>query len=281
MIIVDFNAVVVSNVCIYARQNNNQIHLHQVREMILVSLKRYRRKFKRTYGELVICVDGKNIWRKDDFPYYKENKKAAKEKSPLDWDLINKVVYTIARELYMIFPYKVISVTGTEADDSIAVITRMVAPHEDVIIISGDKDLVQLQRYRNVKNYDPIRDRWLGTDDPARFLKEHILRGDSGDGVPNFLSDDDVFMNKSKRQKSIYETKLEVWLDDPSFFETSEHKKNIERNRKLIDLTNVPEELENKIKRQFARDPVGHRSKLMAYFGEKHLNRFVESIGDF
>lgn len=281
IIIVDFNAVVVSNICMYARQNNNRIDIHDVRAMVLTSLKRYRRKFFRSHGELVICVDGKKVWRKDEFPYYKENRKAKKEKDPLDWTLIGNVIYTIAKELYTHFPYKVISVTRTEADDAIAVITKEMSKQEAIIIISGDKDLVQLQRYPNVKNYDPVRDRYLGTDDPARFLKEHVLRGDSSDGVPNFMSDDDTFMNSGKRQKSIFDAKLTGWLDDPEFFNKSEFKDNIERNQKLIDLTNIPEELQIKIKKQFARDPVGHRTMLMKYFAAKHLNNFIESIGEF
>jgi len=281
MILVDFNAVVISNLFVHAKQNADQVEISDVRSMVLTSLKRYRRKFGRDYGDMIICVDGKNVWRKDVFPYYKENRKAAKEKSTIDWGTISNIIYTIAKELYFNFPYKVISVDRTEADDAIAVITEMVSKIEPVMIVSVDKDLVQLQRYDNVKNYDPIRDRFLGTDDPARFLREHILRGDTSDGVPNFMSDDDTFMNSSKRQKPVRATKLEDWLDDPYFFDNSEYKDNIERNRKMIDLTNVPEEYVRKIKRQFARDPVGHRNKLMKYFSDYHLNNLIENIAEF
>lgn len=281
MLLIDFNQVVISNLMVHANKNAHKVDIHDVRSMVLFSLKRYMNKFRKSHGKMVICVDGKHVWRKKEFPYYKENRKEQKAKSPVDWEVVSNVIYTIAKELYLYFPYKVISVDSAESDDCIAVLTKMISQQENVIIISGDKDLIQLQRFPNVLNYDPVRDRYLGTDDPARYLKEHILRGDSGDGVPNFMSDDDTFMNSGKRQKSIYAAKLEVWLDDPDFFETSEFKENIQRNIKLIDLENVPEELEVKIKRQFARDPVGSKAKIMPYLAEKRLNRLVESIGEF
>lgn len=281
IILVDFNQVVISNLFVQAKQYADQVEIDLVRSMVLTSLKRYRNKFRRTHGELVICVDAKGPWRKQVFPYYKENRKKAKEKSTIDWDVVMSTVYTIAAELYHNFPYKVISVDRAEADDAIAVITKAVHKSEPVVIISGDKDLVQLQKYPHVTQYDPIRDRFLSTDNPDRFLREHVLRGDTSDGVPNFMSDGDTFMNSEKRQKAIRQTKLDEWLDDPEFFEKSEFKENIERNRVLIDLDNIPEDIEEKILRQFAREPAGHRTKLMGYFAANRLSNLLECVGEF
>ena len=281
MILVDFNQIVISNLFIQAKQYADQVEIDLVRAMVLTSLKRYKNKFRKEFGELVICVDGKDNWRKEIYPYYKENRKAAKEKSTIDWNVVMSAVYIIAKELYFNFPYKVVSVDRAEADDAIAIIAKVAHEVEPVMIISGDKDLVQLQKYPRVYQYDPIRDRFLSTDNPARLLKEHILRGDVSDGVPNFQSDDDTFMNKAKRQKPIRATKLEEWLDDPTFMVNNEYQKNIERNRIMIDLDNVPADLEEKIRKQFSRDPVGSRAKLMPYFAANRLSNLLECVGEF
>lgn len=271
----------ISNVCIHAKQFANEIDVDIVRPMVLTSLRRYRMKFKNEYGDFVLCGDSKNVWRKEVFPYYKENRKKEREKSLFDWRVIDKAVRTIFSELQETFPYKSMMVERAEADDIIAVLCKHYHD-EPIMIVSRDKDLRQLQRYPNVRQYDPIDDRYMDTDNPKQFLFEQILRGDSGDGVPNFLSDDDSFVNPDKRQKSIYETKMAEWVKTPmDILADKKYAHNLKRNRKLIDLTQIPEDIEQSILEEYKKEKQGSRKKLMPYFMEHRLSTLLENMGDF
>lgn len=284
MIVVDFNQVVISNLFMYAKQNADQVEVNQVRSMVLMSLKRYNKKFRESFGDMVICVDGRNVWRKETFPYYKANRKKSKQSDDMDWDFIHSTIYQIAEELYYNFPYKVLNIDRAESDDIIAVLCKRFHTQEKIMVVSGDKDLIQLQRYPGVKQYDPVRDRFLTTDNPDRFLTEHIIRGDAGDGVPNFLSDDDTFVNSEKRQKPIYQKKLDVWLEQPFFLDREddeERKKNIERNRMLIDLSNVPEDIEDRVVSQYNSNQPGKGSDILPYLSKYNLGTLLENIREF
>ena len=48
----------------------------------------YKSKFGKKYGDIIICCDDKNYWRKQTFPHYKANRKKFREESDYDWNLI-------------------------------------------------------------------------------------------------------------------------------------------------------------------------------------------------
>ena len=108
MILVDFNQIVIANLVKQINPKNPEIDEDLVRHMVLNSLRLYRRKFVDEYGELVICCDDKNNWRKDFFPLYKANRKKDRGESSLDWPKIFDVLDKIKSELRENFPYKVI-----------------------------------------------------------------------------------------------------------------------------------------------------------------------------
>ena len=254
-----------------------------VRHMILNSLRMYRTKFKEEFGELVLCYDSKHYWRREVFPQYKASRKKTRTESDKDWDAIFEVLNAIRDELKDVFPYKFLEVYGAEADDIIAALCgELEFDNGKTLILSGDKDFIQLQKYRNVTQYSPITKKFVNGEDPVQYLKEHILRGDASDGIPNVLSPDNTFVD-GLRQRPLGKKKVAAWADNNihDVLPNDETVRNYQRNETLIDLTKSPDELYLKILEEYHNAPEGDRSKLLNYFIQKRLNNLTESIGDF
>jgi len=285
VIIVDLNQVMLSNLLMQLGNHTNaQIEENMVRHMILNSLRSYRSKFRDEYGELVIACDNSNYWRKKIFPYYKANRKKSREKSDLDWKSIFDCMNMIRAELKEFFPYKVIDIESAEADDIIGTLVNNFGTElnsgEPILILSGDKDFIQLHTYGNVKQYDPTRKKWITHKDPHMFLKEHIMKGDSSDGVPNILSSDNCFV-VGDRQRPLTAKKIEQYMKvSPTEMETS-IARNYFRNAQLIDLDHIPEEIRTKVMESYHAQSNKDRSKLMNYFIANKLRNLMENIGDF
>jgi hypothetical protein len=259
---------------------NAQLEENMVRHMILNSIRSYRQKFSEEYGELVIACDNTNYWRKQIFPYYKASRKKKQAASELDWKQIFECMNKIRAEIKEHFPYKVIDIESAEADDIIAMLVRIHC-FEKILILSGDKDFIQLHTYGNVKQYDPVRKKFITHENPDRYLDEHILRGDSGDGVPNILSPDNCFV-VGERQKPLTQKKIDELIElglDGKF----DHPlyRNYMRNQKLIDLKMVPKEIGAKIIESYDNQETNPRSNLMNYFMSNRLKNLMEHIGDF
>jgi hypothetical protein len=249
--------------------------------MVLNSLRSYVRQFKEKYGEVVICCDSKKYWRREVFPFYKSNRKKDREKSAFDWNLIFDTLNKIRDELKTYFPYKVIDVEGAEADDVIAVLAGRVSAHEEVLILSSDKDFVQLQKYPNVRQYSPILKKYVETEDPKMYVKEHIIRGDRGDGIPNFLSPDNTFA-LGERQKVINTKKLSEWLKkSPEEFCNEVMLRGYKRNQMLVDFDFIPSDTQAQIVQAYEDAKPGKRSELLNYFIEKKLRNLIEVITEF
>jgi hypothetical protein len=284
VIIVDLNQVMLSNLLMsLGKHTNASIEENMVRHMVLNSLRSYRVKFGAEYGELVIACDNTNYWRRQVFPYYKANRKKNQEASELDWKAIFECLNKIRQELKDYFPYRVIDIESAEADDIIGTLVREFGVKiggEPILIMSGDKDFIQLHTFANVKQYDPTRKKWVSHNDPIRFLKEHILKGDSGDGVPNILSSDNCFV-VGDRQKPLTSKRIDQYMAmDPSKMETVVAR-NYFRNAQLIDLNNTPKEIREKVMESYNAQKGKDRSKLMNYFIANKLRNLTESIGEF
>lgn len=250
-----------------------------VRHMILNSLRMYRMKFCDEYGELVLCYDSKHYWRRNYYPEYKHSRKKGRDSSSNDWNAIFTVLNAIKAELKEFFPYKYLEVYGAEADDIIAALAgELEFDNGKTLILSGDKDFIQLQKFRNVTQYSPITKKFVNGVDPDIYLSEHVLKGDSSDGVPNVLSPDNTFVD-GIRQKPLSKKKIAAMIDGD--FPNDEVKRNYQRNKKLIDLGESPPELFIEILKEYQEAPEGDRSKLLNYFTQKRLRNLVESIGEF
>ena len=261
-----------------------------VRHLVLNNLRYYRSRFTEKYGELVICCDSKHYWRRDYFPNYKANRKKDRASSGYDWDFIFTTLNGVRDEIKEHFPYKVLEVYGAEADDIIATLIKQVKDDPDTVIISSDKDFIQLHGF-HVKQYSPVSKKFVNSTPPLEYLREHIIKGDRSDGVPNVLSPDDTF-TESKRQKPIRKTMLitlteamEKW-EPKDLFQLAKCNRdtwvrNWQRNETLINLDKIPSDIRDKILREFKNAQTGDRSKLFNYFVEKKLNNLIQSIGDF
>jgi 5'-3' exonuclease, N-terminal resolvase-like domain/T4 RNase H, C terminal len=281
MIIVDFNQVMISNLMMQLGNHTNiPIEEGLFRHMVINSLRSYKQKFGDEYGEMVIACDDKNYWRKQIFPYYKANRKKNREESEINWTQVFEIFNKIKTEIKDNFPYPVIQVDSAEADDIIASLVKCTNDGHKILILSGDKDFVQLQTYSNVKQYDPVRKKWINHDNPERFLLEHILKGDAGDGVPNVLSDDDTFVT-DKRQKPLTQKKINKIYNDGAVLLDSTTDRNFMRNKHMVDLSMVPEGIKNEVINKYLNEQGKDRSKLFNYFITHKLKLMMENVGDF
>ena len=281
MILVDMNQISLASMMMHLHMNKTkEPDDSMVRHMILNSLRMYRTRFSSEYGELVLCHDSRHYWRRDFFPEYKASRRKGREKSDLDWDAIFQCLNAIKEEIKINMPYKCLEVYGAEADDIIGTLCATIS--EEIMIISGDKDFIQLQRFPNVKQFSPITKKTVNGANPGGYLKEHVFRGDTSDGVPNVLSPDNTFTD-GLRQRPLGKKKIASWMDHnfEDVAPNDEVKRNYQRNRKLIDLTYTPDELSREIIDTYNEAPFGDRSKLLNYFIQKRLKNLTESIGEF
>lgn len=285
MLILDLNQVMISNIMNQiGNHTNTEIEEDLVRHMVLNTIRSLLVKYKHEYGELVIACDDKKYWRKEFFPHYKANRKKTRDASEVDWNAIFNCLNKIRDELKTFFPYRVIQVEGAEADDVIATLVtkngNVLNTGEKILILSGDKDFVQLQIYGNVKQFDPIRKKFIEHSDPQQFLKEHILKGDSGDGIPNVLSPADTFVSGEKQRK-LTQKRMDTMLN----FVPAQHPQDIQanfiRNQTLIDLSMVPERITTAILNEYDKQSEKDRSQLMNYFINHRLKLLMEHIGEF
>jgi 5'-3' exonuclease len=212
------------------------------------------------------------------FEYYKANRKKHRKTSSIDWNEYYKIMNVIHDEIVNNIPYKNIQIDNAEADDIIAILARHYHTDEPIMIVSSDKDFQQLQRYPNVLQYSPSKKDFLVCDNPEEFLIEHIIRGDSSDGIPNLLSDDDVFVQEDKRQKPCGKKKiLSIKKELSEWTETD----NWNRNQLLIDMTKIPDDVERTIIEEYSKEPIGKRSNMLNYFINKNLKYLMNYIEEF
>ena len=257
---------------------SDELEEDMIRHMILNSIRMYRIMFKEEYGEVVLTYDSRHYWRREIFPQYKQNRKKGRENDSKDWDKIFGLLNAIKSEFKEILPYKYVEVYGAEADDVIGTLCKEYQDQK-TMIVSGDKDFIQLQKYKNVKQYSPILKKYVNGHNPNTYIKEHILKGDSSDGVPNVLSPDHTFV-EGLRQRPLSKKKIEAWLNSETGM-SEEVKRNYQRNHKLINLDNTPDDLQKSILDTFNEAPSGDRSKILTYFIENKLKELTDSIGDF
>jgi hypothetical protein len=262
-------------------EDNGEVNPAMLRHMILNSIRRINKGFRKRFGRIVLATDNSNYWRKSAFQFYKAHRKKDRDDSGIDWPLVFSILNDLREELKANFPYKVMDVSGAEADDVIGVIAKNFHEDEKILIVSGDKDFMQLQKYPNVHQYGPVQDKLLIPDDPQKFLFEHILHGDKGDGVPNFLSADDSLV-MGVRQSSIYQAKIDTWYGNPpETFCDERMLANYYRNKKLVDLSEIPSEIEAAILEEFDQPVVGSSDMIYSYLVRNRMKNLLGSIREF
>jgi hypothetical protein len=281
MILVDLNQVLLAGLMAQIANNKGKLDEDLIRHMVLNIIRTHVKNFKNEYGEVVLCSDNRKYWRKEYFPFYKAGRKKTREKSDLDWHLIFDMLAKFKVELKENFPYKVIDVEGAEADDIIGTLVPLYAPHQKILILSSDGDFLQLQHYGdNVKQYNPSQKKYVKSINPPLELKEKIIRGDKGDGIPNMFSPSDCFV-RDLRQKPITKGVLEKYLKEDVEKYNDTDKSNYLRNATLIDLTYIPPEIKQKIINTYEETKPATRNKLLNYFIEYKLKNLMEVIEEF
>jgi len=282
MILVDLNQVLLSGLMAQiSSQKGVKLDESLVRHMILNILRMHIRNFRKDYGDVVLCCDNRKYWRKEFFPFYKAGRKKTREKSDLDWHMIFDMLAKFKSELRENFPYKVIDVEGAEADDIIGTLVPIYSAHEKILILSSDGDFLQLQHYgSNVKQYNPAQKKFVKSDNPSLELKEKIIRGDIGDGIPNMFSPSDCFV-RDLRQKPITKSVLDKYLKEDVVDYSETDKANYSRNATLIDLSLIPTDIKEKIINTYNEAKPASRQKLLNYFIENKLKNLMDVIEEF
>ena len=289
MILIDFTQIAIGSLMVALnRSKDTETDENLGRHLVLNNLRYYRSKYHEKYGELVICCDSKHYWRRDYFPNYKANRKKDREATGLDWNAIFTHLNLIRDEIKDNFPYKVIDVYGAEADDIIATLVKKA--DGQTLIVSSDKDFIQLHG-STVDQYSPVTKKIVNGKDPVKYLQEHILRGDRSDGVPNILSPDDTFVSE-KRQKPMRKTTIVTIMEAMTEYEPEllyrlakcpedTWVRNWQRNQTLIDLSKIPNHIQDQIVKEFESVKVGSREGLFDYFVKNRLNNLVDNLGEF
>ena len=298
MIIIDYSQIALSNILPFQndikRQSADEIK-NLIRHTTLSTIKSYKKRYGKEYGELVIACDGSNYWRRQVFPHYKAMRKVNREKSDLDWGLIFDTLGELRQDLIDHFPYRVLHVEGAEADDVIAVMAKwsqtnqlltegLFEEPQKVLIVSSDKDFIQLQKFKNVRQWSPMQKKFVqgSQKDVIEYTVEHIVKGDSGDGIPNILSKDDTFVS-GERQKPFSSKRL------PEFYEkgieackTDDERRNYQRNQMLVNFEYIPEDITNRVISSYINvSPKGDKNSVMNYLIKHQCRLLLDEIEDF
>jgi hypothetical protein len=276
MILIDFTQTIIAGLMAQMKMNGGEVSEDMLRHMIINSVRNYQKKYARDYGEIVLCTDAAHPWRRDYYSLYKAGRKKTREASDLDWTMLFNTLQKVKEEIRDNFPYRYMYVENCEADDIIAVLTKQ--SKEPVLIISGDKDFQQLHKYDDVTQWSPNLNRMVECEDPDLFLKEHILKGDKSDGIPNILSNDDCFelgIRQTPLRKPILEKYLRITIE-----KDDKYYRNYLRNQTLIDLDFIPQDIEDRILEEFDKTKVV-KGKVFDYLVSHRLNELLNHVEDF
>lgn len=279
MILLDYSSVTMSS--LMTRIDDYEKDTDLLRHQIFNIIRLYNVQFRNDFGEMIICMDAANNWRRDRYSFYKANRRKSRSNSVYDWDKIYSVLNSVRDEITTMSPFRCVRNDRCEADDVIATIVERKQPDEPVLIISPDRDFVQLQKYPNVKQYSNIQKKWVEPKvSPEYDLKEKVLKGDMGDGVPNVMSDDTVFINENLRQTPLRKPKFESLMSDPESLGTTIARRVI-RNRDLIDLSRTPTDLKDQIYAQFEKKSIGTINTLINLLSKYKMKMLLEALPDF
>ena len=281
MILVDFSGIAIATIAVNKVNDESML-----RHMILNSLRMYNKKFKTEYGQMVRACDSAS-WRRDYFPQYKANRRSGRTESDFDWAEAFRIMHQVKDEIKENFPYKVIHIDNSEADDIIGTMveqTQEFGQYEKVMIVSSDHDFKQLQRYDNVKQFSPMTKKFVEETHPRQNLQLKILTGDAGDGIPNVLSHDDTFVN-GDRQTPLSKKKKEAIIEDLAEGEllyAASWYRNYCRNETLIDLSKTPTAIKEEIVSEYnSQDPWHNKGKVFPYLINKNMKMLIESVEEF
>ena len=296
MILVDYSQVALAAVLTFQRElkgTESEVK-NLIRHVTLSTLKSYKKKYGKEYGQMVICCDGRKYWRREVFEHYKAGRKKAREASDLNWTLIFDTMTEIRQDIAKHFPYKVIHIDRAEADDVIAVLAKytqeneliqegLVEESQKVLILSSDGDFIQLQKYPNISQYSPMQKKQIKANKRElheKYITHVVKAGD--DGIPNILSPDDIFV-QGVRQKPISAKRLEEFLEKGfDACRNDDERRNWHRNVQLIDFEHIPEDVSKQIVDAYLNTkPTGDKMAIMNYLIANKCRLLLDELEDF
>lgn len=296
MILIDFSQVSLVAILTFQRElkGNEAEVVNLIRHVTLSTIKSFKKKYGKEYGEVVICCDGRKYWRREFFEHYKAGRKKARESSDLNWTLIFDTLSDMRNDLAEHFPYRVLHVDRAEADDVIAVMAKwtqtnglvqqgLMEDPQKVLILSSDGDFIQLQKYDNITQWSPMQKKFVKVNKKELHEKiiTHIVKA-SDDGIPNILSKDDVFV-LGERQKSVSQKRLDEFLElGFAACKNDEERRNWHRNQTLVDFEFIPEDVSKEIIDAYLNSkPKGDRMSIMNYLIAKKCRLLLDDLEDF
>tara|TARA_B100001939_G_scaffold260896_2_gene227916 strand:+ start:5402 stop:6238 length:837 start_codon:yes stop_codon:yes gene_type:complete len=276
MILIDFSQTIIAGLMAQLKVNDGEMSEDLLRHMIINSLRNYQKRYAEEYGEIVLCTDAANPWRRDFYPNYKANRKKARDNDDMDWTLIFDTLHKVKMEIKENFPYRYMYVENAEADDIIAVLCKQA--DEKVLIVSGDKDFQQLHKYDYVKQWSPNLNQFVVQDRPEEFLKEHTLRGDKSDGIPNILSNDNCMVEGIRQtplRKPVFDAYMRMTIESDD-----KYYRNYLRNQTLIDFDFIPKDVESRILQEYEKTEVV-QGKVFDYLRTHRLDDLLTNVEDF
>lgn len=297
MILVDYSQTSLNAILSFQRElrgGDDEI-INLVRHIILSTLQSYKKKYGKEYGEMVICCDGRDYWRRDFFPHYKAGRKKAREASGLPFKLIFDTMSQMREDLAKNFPYKVVHYDRAEADDIIAVLSEYTQDNlliqegleetqQKVLIISSDHDFKQLHRFNNVRQWSPRVKKFIVAEKNYMTTGhiEHLVKA-GDDGIPNILSPDDIFLQEGVRQNVMSAKRLAEFVENGiDACRNDMEKRNWHRNSTLIDFRFIPEDIKNNIVEQYlSSNPKNDKMAIMNYLIKNRCRLLLDNIEDF
>lgn len=275
---------------------------------------------------VVFCMDGRS-WRKDYYEPYKKNRISAKNLKPAKEIENDEYFFSTMNEFVQFLDERtnctVLHEKSSEADDLVA---RFIALHPDDehIMVTSDMDYVQLIA-PNVTLYDAMNeytitpsritdkkgntikfslknDGKIKYDKPdkefipdgdwiekAKFLK--IVRGDTSDNISSILPKvrqtrlDKIFEDRHNRGYEWNNFILESWVD--GFGESYKVKDLFERNTRLVDLTQQPQEIKDTMDLYIANKLIEAKEQknigfyFMKFASRHELKRILDNNNQF
>jgi hypothetical protein len=297
MILIDYSQVALASILTFQadlKSGDQEKVINLIRHVTLSSIKSFKKKYGKEYGEIVICCDGRKYWRRDFFQYYKAGRKKARDKSDLPWTLIFDTLNQMRQDVAEHFPYRVMHIDEAEADDIIAVMSKwtqenalveegLITEPQKVLILSSDHDFMQLQKYDNVNQWSPNTKKFIKVNKKEVHEKmiTHIVKA-GDDGIPNILSKDDVFMT-GERQKPVSAKRLQEFIENGFIAcKNDEERRNWHRNTTLVDFNHIPENISKMIVENYLNNPPkGDKMTAMKYLMEHRCRLLLEEIEEF
>ena len=297
MILIDYSQVALASILTFQadlKSGDQEKVINLIRHVALSSIKSFKKKYGKEYGEIVICCDGRKYWRRDFFQYYKAGRKKARDKSDLPWTLIFDTLNQMRQDVAEHFPYRVMHIDEAEADDIIAVMSKwtqenafveegLITEPQKVLILSSDHDFMQLQKYDNVNQWSPNTKKFIKVNKKEVHEKmiTHIVKA-GDDGIPNILSKDDVFMT-GERQKPVSAKRLQEFIENGFIAcKNDEERRNWHRNTTLVDFNHIPENISKMIVENYLNNPPkGDKMTAMKYLMEHRCRLLLEEIEEF